>query len=75
MPLILAKREALLHGRTAWGVQEGIRRPQDACPAGRSLSGVARPQGVKGLGMVGPDETFESLWPLDCLMTSSFYRY
>jgi hypothetical protein len=24
-PLIFAKCEALLHGRTAWGVQEGIR--------------------------------------------------
>jgi hypothetical protein len=63
MPLILAKREALLHGRTVWGVQEGITWLQDACPAGRPPSGVACPQGVKGLGMVGPDETFESPWP------------
>jgi hypothetical protein len=48
-----------VHGRTAWGVQEGRRRPKAACPASRPPC----LQGVKGLGMAGPSETLESPWP------------
>jgi hypothetical protein len=31
--------------------------------ARKVASGVARPQGVEGLGMAGPGETLESPWP------------
>jgi hypothetical protein len=43
------------------------------CP--KAVSGVARPQGVKGLGIAGPGETLGSLWiPLAtwvCFCTAS----
>jgi hypothetical protein len=54
----------------AWGVQKGRRRPQAACPAGghtrnsrEAILGMACLQGILGLGMIGPGETFGSPWP------------
>jgi hypothetical protein len=59
------RRGAYGVGRTAWGLQVARRWPQTACPAGdptpvgphKAVSGVARPQGVEGLGMACPSDT------------------
>jgi hypothetical protein len=57
--------------RTAWGIQGGRRRPQAARPTGeppqngiKAVLGVARPQGIEGLGMAGLGETLGSPWIL-----------
>jgi hypothetical protein len=64
---------ALFHrgsrGRPIWlGLSKGVEDSHKA------LSGVARPQGVKGLGMAGPGETLGSLWILLAVRACLFHR-
>jgi hypothetical protein len=58
------KRANLLkHRSTALVVQKGRRRPQatgHSWNSHKAVSGVARPQGIDGSGMVGPGETLGS---------------
>jgi hypothetical protein len=60
----------IFHRSARHGVSKGVedsRRPP-ALQAGHSrnshkaVSGVARPQGIEGLGMVGPGDTLGSPW-------------